>query len=96
MSDPRRFPIPWSAVELQEAFRIEDASGFPVAYVYFTDNEQRRTAAQRMSRDEARRLAEAFVLLPELREQLLEAKAKPRTGASPEPGAAAAEPSPGQ
>ena len=38
---PGRFPAPWSAVELHEAFRIEDAKGFPIAYVYFADPDMR-------------------------------------------------------
>ena len=32
-AEARRFPRPWNAVELEESFRVEDASGFPVAYV---------------------------------------------------------------
>ena len=35
----RRFPAPWSARELQQAFRIEDATGQAVAYVYFRKDE---------------------------------------------------------
>ena len=51
MTEPttRRFPPPWTAVELQESFLIEDASGFPVAYVYFADDPERRSVTGRMS-----------------------------------------------
>jgi hypothetical protein len=35
----RHFPAPWSARELQQAFRIEDATGQAVAYVYFRKDE---------------------------------------------------------
>jgi hypothetical protein len=76
MTEPtlRRFPAPWTAVELEEAFRIEDASGFAVAYVYFTDNEQRRASTQRMSKDEARRIAIGMASLPDLRAALRDTK----------------------
>lgn len=30
-----RFPVPWSVRELEQAFRIEDATGQAVAYTYF-------------------------------------------------------------
>jgi hypothetical protein len=63
----RRFPAPWTAVELQESFRIEDAKGFPLAYVYFADDLERRSVTGRMSRDEARRIAIGMAALPDLR-----------------------------
>jgi hypothetical protein len=54
-------------VELQEAFRIEDTKGSPLAYVYFADDPERRSVTGRMSRDEARRIAIGMAVLPELR-----------------------------
>ena len=67
----RRFPAPWTAIELQESFRIEDATGFPVAYVYFCDNEERRASmVERMTKDEARRIAVGLASLPVLRAEL--------------------------
>ncbi|KQQ26084.1 hypothetical protein ASF58_14375 [Methylobacterium sp. Leaf125] len=67
MSEPRRFPAPWRLVELSEAFRIEDAGGFPVAYVYFCDDEERRASmAERMTKDDARRIAVGIARLPQL------------------------------
>ncbi|AWN43205.1 MULTISPECIES: hypothetical protein [Methylobacterium] len=72
MTEPRRFQPPWRLVELEEAIRIEDASGFPVAYVYLADDEQRRSAAQRMSREEARRIAIRIAAIPEMQIAMME------------------------
>jgi len=36
------FPPPWSLVEHDESFTIDDAKGQKLAYVYFEDNESRR------------------------------------------------------
>lgn len=67
MSVPRRFPAPWRIIELAEAFRIEDAGGFPVAYVYFCDDEERRASmAERMTKADARRIAVNVMQMPEL------------------------------
>ena len=68
MTEPTslRFPAPWTAVELQESFRIEDAKSFPLAYVYFADDPERRSVNSRMSRDEARCIALNIAALPDL------------------------------
>ena len=66
----RRFPAPWQAVELEDAYCIVDANGFPVAYVYFDDDAQQRAGSDRMSRAEARRMAVRIAALPELRQAL--------------------------
>ncbi|MER2266675.1 hypothetical protein [Methylobacterium oxalidis] len=67
MTEPRRFPAPWRAVELRAAFRIEDANGFAVAYTYFTEDPERRSSTGRMSKDEARRIVISIAALSELR-----------------------------
>ncbi|MER2266506.1 hypothetical protein [Methylobacterium oxalidis] len=59
-------------MELQESFRVEDASGFPVSYVYFAGDEQRRSATRRMSRDEARRIAIRIAALPDVQIAMME------------------------
>ncbi|WP_457108806.1 hypothetical protein [Methylobacterium sp. P5_C11] len=66
----RNFPPPWQAVELEDAFQIVDANGFPVAYIYFADATHQRTGSDRMSRAEARRMAVRIAALPELRQAL--------------------------
>ncbi len=56
----RQFPRPWRAVKLEESFRIEDATGFVVAHVYFAEP-QRASVTKRMIESEARRVAHGIV-----------------------------------
>jgi hypothetical protein len=66
---PRRFPAPWFVDELEECFVIKDASGQPLAYVYFEphpNNESRRAVMNRLTREEARRIAMNIGKLPAL------------------------------
>ena len=88
MAEPttRRFPAPWTAVELQESFRIEDAKGFPVAYVYFADDRERQNVTGRMSRDEARRIAVGIAALPDLRAELRDQGERLRRAGAPPSG----------
>jgi hypothetical protein len=37
VSEPRRFPPPWSVEETDACFIVRDASGQALAYVYFED-----------------------------------------------------------
>jgi hypothetical protein len=55
----RRFPPPWVVEDHNKAcFIVKDANGFAVAYVYYEDEPGRRTAADIMTRDEARNSGE--------------------------------------
>jgi hypothetical protein len=45
---------------------VKDASGLAVAYVCYEEKQGRRTAANLMTKDEARRIAANIVKLPEL------------------------------
>ena len=55
-SPPRRFPPPWRVVEVAEAYSLVDANGFTLSYCYF-DEVERGANSTRMTRDEARRIA---------------------------------------
>jgi HEPN domain-containing protein len=58
VTDPRRFPPPWSVEETDACFIVRDANGQALASVYFEDEPGRRAAAHLLTRDEARRIAE--------------------------------------
>ena len=64
---PRRFPPPWDIEEHnQSCFIVRDINGMALAYVYFETDTGRRTAANLLTRDEARRIAANIAKLPEL------------------------------
>jgi hypothetical protein len=63
----RRFPAPWTAEDHNGAcFIVKDRGGHALAYVYFEEESGRRSAANLMTRDEARRIAANIAKLPEL------------------------------
>ena len=63
----RRFPPPWTVEDKNDAcFIVRDGNGQPVAYVYDEEEPARRSAANRLTRDEARRIAANIAKLPEL------------------------------
>jgi hypothetical protein len=62
----RRFPPPWTFEEANNAcFVVKDANGLSLSYVYFESEPGRRTAANLLTRDEARRIAANIARLPE-------------------------------
>ena len=65
-SESRRPPPPWRVVEHAESFVVEDASGRPLAYVYFEDEPVRRGLMNRLTSDEAWRVASNIAKLPSL------------------------------
>jgi hypothetical protein len=60
------FAKPWTVEERGESFVIEDAAGIALAYVYFEDEPTRRRFAKRLSKDEARKMAQQILRLPQL------------------------------
>ena len=63
----RHFPPPWSVKEYNDAcFIVSDHNGQALAYVYFEDEPGRRSAANLLTKDEARRIASNIAKLPML------------------------------
>ena len=65
-AEPRRFPSPWRAVERNACFVVEDANPQPMAYVYYEDDLVRRSLTNRLTSNEAWRVASNIAKLPEL------------------------------
>ena len=59
-SSPRRFPAPWSAEVQPNYYVVRDADGQQIAYVYYSNDPDRRAAAKLLTKDEARRIAAKY------------------------------------
>ena len=63
----RRFPQSWTIEEHNSArFIVKDYNGQALAYVYFELEPGRRTAANLLTKGEARRIAANIAKLPDL------------------------------
>jgi hypothetical protein len=62
---PRRLPAPWRVERIPAGWAVLDASGRRLAYVYGSD-ERSGVADDRLTADEARRIAVNIARLPEL------------------------------
>jgi hypothetical protein len=63
---PRRFPPPWSIGGNQACYWVEDAEGKQVAFIYFVTAAGHAGDVQKLTADEARRIARGIAKLPEL------------------------------
>ena len=66
----RRFPAPWSAEVQPNHYVVRDAGGQQLAYVYYSNDPERRSAAKLLSKDEARRIAANIAKLPKRRPEI--------------------------
>jgi hypothetical protein len=60
------FTKPWTIVEHSESFEVQDSAGRHLAYIYFEDDHTRRDFMRRLTKHDARRMAEQILRLPEL------------------------------
>jgi hypothetical protein len=66
MTSPRRFPPPWQVEQIPGGFKVLDASGQSLAYVYARETKQQADIAKVLTMDEARRIASNIAKLPDL------------------------------
>jgi hypothetical protein len=66
MLTERRFPAPWTAELQPNHYVVRDADGQQLAYIYYSNDPERRSAAKLLTKDEARRIAANIAKLPGL------------------------------
>ena len=62
----RRFPAPWVVEPIPGGFKVRDAAGQALAYVYCRSLAENADAAKALTPDEARRIAANIAKLPGL------------------------------
>ena len=63
---PRRLPAPWTPEQIPGGFKVVDAVGQALAYVYASETKAQADAAKVLTMDEARRIASNIAKLPTL------------------------------
>jgi len=63
---PSRFPAPWFVIPQSECYIVADATGYPLAYVHFSDRVIIGTGPDRLTKDQARRIATNLAKVPGL------------------------------
>jgi hypothetical protein len=61
----RRLPAPWSAQEIPGGYKVVDATGQALAYVYARETKAQADVAHVLTMDEARRVASNIAKLPD-------------------------------
>ena len=61
----RRFPAPWTVEQTPGGFKVLDASGQALVYVYARETTEQASIAKVLTFDEARRIAVNVAKLPE-------------------------------
>jgi len=79
---PRRFPPPWSIEESEACFIVRDRDKQALAYVYFDNEQGRRSSAKLLTRDEAFLIAVNIAKLPSVPGQILKGIQRPPNSAS--------------
>ena len=62
----RRFPAPWRVEKIAGGFKVIDANGQSLAYVYSRETPEAAHMAKVLTLDEARRIASNIAKLPSL------------------------------
>jgi hypothetical protein len=62
----RRFPAPWTVEAIAGGFKVIDANGQSLAYVYAHADSHDAGIAKALTLDEARRIASNIAKLPDL------------------------------
>ena len=65
----RRFPCPWTAEQIPGGYKVVDATGQAIAYVYGRKDREKADVAKVLTMDEARRIAANIAKLPTLLEK---------------------------
>lgn len=63
---PERFPMPCTIKPHEESWEVRDATDFTIAYVFFAGRSVVGTNPERLTREQARRIAANIARLPEL------------------------------
>jgi hypothetical protein len=62
----RRFPAPWTVEPLDAGYKVVDANGQVLAYVYGIDDLRDARISKALTRNEVRRIASNIAKLPSL------------------------------
>jgi hypothetical protein len=62
--ETRRFPPPWSVEQIPGGYKVKDATGQALAYVYGREDRADADTAKVLTMDEARRVASNIAKLP--------------------------------